>query len=220
MSDDASWEACLVGERVVRMLDIVDRVTQALLELDGRFPQDGWMDYLTMGASGALQPYWSKMIFAGYSAGANQSAFHTRFLRPHSAIFYSGGGDGARPSVAPSGTGTCWSLPGEDCRAISPAGWMQWPPLSDGYVAYQHVYEACDFTNGWNLDQVGRGEVSFESTDVVDVADFGDQPRLERTDVVVPANKTLEQAAHNTALEASYGMLLVHTHLVCKADGA
>ncbi len=229
LASDLAWDTCLAGVRLDNMMRIIDRTTQALIELDSQRPTEGWGEYLTTMSDGTRVPRWSKMIFAGYSEGANQSAWNTRWLRPHSAIFYSGGGDAERPAVSPSPGVGCPTLD-EDCSNSALAGWMYMPPLGDEFVAYQNKYEPCDLSDGWTLDHVGIGRITYDSNAVTDLADFANRPRLLREDVSGYQDidldtmsdaqlAQLQEAAHRSAKDVSYGMLLTHTYLVCRAAG-
>ncbi len=230
LASDTAWDVCLATVRLDNMMRIMERTTEALIRLAHDHPSDGWDEYLTTLSDGTRVPRWEKMIFAGYSEGANQTAWNTRWLRPHSAIFYSGGGDVERPVVTPIPGLGCVTLPEEDCSVSAPAAWMYVPPLGDDFVAYQNKYERCDLSGGWTLDHVGIGRITYDSNAITDLADFAHRPRLRREDVhgfpVIDLDTMsdaklaeLHQKAHGSALEVSYGMLLTHTYLVCRAAG-
>lgn len=214
--DNNDWFWCLALERSLRLLRVVDRATRALRELATNQSLQGWRDYLTEGELGWADPIWSKMIFAGYSEGANQSSFNSRFLPAAAAVFNSGGGDGARPNAESLvGVSGCAELD-EDCPSIAPAAWMSLAPKVERAVAFKHVDEACDFQAGWDLNGVGGPLHDYATGDINDLADFHGAERLQRTDEVLDSNLD----PHGAILEETRPMLLTNMHLVCAADGS
>jgi hypothetical protein len=234
--DPATWNDCLVAERLKNLTIIEAQLVRQLTALDAAYPSDGWGTYLrrqrmparfadirfSSGERVSEEPplLWKRIILAGYSSGANQSAFIAR-LRPLAGlILNSGGGDseGPPPACGPDLEKEDWDPP--------LAAWMTDDaiPARDTFVGFRHAEEDVDFSEGWDTDGIPDTEVEVQTNDkepyhtpITTWDVLNDANRVVRVGEV--AGGTLGTDQHGAVLENTVDQANVNVYLACRAGG-
>ena len=231
--DPATWNDCLVEERLENLAAIEAEVVRLLRELNSEYPSEGWANYLRptligssdvrsqTGARAPVEPplFWQRIILAGYSSGANQSAFIARLRPVAGLILNSGGGDGEGPPPV------CGELDDWDPPL---AAWMTDDPLParDTFVGFRHAEENFDFSDGWNTDGIPNSEVEVQTNpDVMSPPEtmitswdvFGEANPVVRVGEV--KGPPVGEDQHGAVLEDTVGQTNVNLYLACRAGG-
>ena len=238
--DPATWNDCLVAERLKNLTIIETQLVRQLTALDAAYPSDGWGTYLRRqrmpvrfadirflsGERVSDEPplHWERIILAGYSSGANQSAFIARLRPVAGLILNSGGGDGEGPPPAcgPDLEKEDWDPP--------LAAWMTDDPIParDTFVGFRHAEEDFDFSDGWDTDGIPDSEVEVQTnadepfhTPITSWDVLNDAKRVIRTGAVYDHNvqDATIPGPHAAVLEFTVDQANVNLYLACRAGG-
>ncbi len=202
MGDDTAMETCIETERNRKFRDeFRARLEATLVGLRDRAQQDptkdfGFDEFLTQ----ADEIDWSKLVLAGYSEGANQTAYNIRQpgVDVAGVILISGGGDPIQPNN----------------QAEDLAMWMDAPHNvpADRMYALRHVDENQDYSARWTRSGVHEVPVD-EDLDYPNPnhMNYANAHRLEH---VLPG-LTFAEAHESTVGDEM--LFPAHMYMACKA---